>query len=551
MRILFFFILTILCSLPALPQQAARVECDRNVYTQWSRLSSKQLMSMANHWRRIVNRPDSALICYTIVANRYYGKEQSNDDVKRSIEALNSIGLLYLDDFYDFPKSYSYLLQAKELARKHHYDYFIPSIEMSMLIVEGYRSSFASNKLDLNLVRQYKKSFRKALKQKNWYALQNLFFDLALHCTFHGNDTIFNQEKRVIRNLSLPDTTAWLQYARLLCDGIDAYLQHDRQQSFSYFRQMLGCASRINPGARPTARIIARNYMYLWHLDTAKVDEAIKGVLTNEKEAKEHNLMVHLQDAYFNLQELNKIKGNQRLADKYYILYLETKDNINNSKRLANIGEAGLLFEMQKKHEEAKRLAYEREMQLRIIVGIVVFSVILLFMLGWLYRKYRQVSLQKRSLYDRTQEIIKAQAEKRQLASQVKSETSRPKYESSSLSTVDKQSLFHHIMLVMETAPEVFEPSFTLEKLSQLVDARANNVSQVINENCDGGFYSMLNEHRINEACRRMNDRERYGQFTIEAIAQGVGFKSRSNFSRTFKAVTGLTPSAYQKMSRK
>ncbi|WP_277659531.1 hypothetical protein, partial [Sodaliphilus pleomorphus] len=172
--------MTILCSLPALPRQAARVECDRNVYTQWSRLSSKQLMSMANHWRRIVNRPDSALICYTIVANRYYGKEQSNDDVKRSIEAINSIGLLYLDDFYDFPKSYSYLLQAKELALKHHYDYFIPSIEMSMLIVEGYRSSFASNKLDLNLVRQYKKSFRKALKQKNWYALQNLFFDLAL-----------------------------------------------------------------------------------------------------------------------------------------------------------------------------------------------------------------------------------------------------------------------------------------------------------------------------------------------------------------------------------
>jgi dihydrofolate synthase/folylpolyglutamate synthase len=37
---------------------------------------------------------------------------------------------------------------------------------------------------------------------------------------------------------------------------------------------------------------------------------------------------------------------------------------------------------------------------------------------------------------------------------------------------------------------------------------------------------------------------------TIEAIAQSVGFKSRTSFVALFKKLTGLTPSAYQKMAR-
>ena len=37
---------------------------------------------------------------------------------------------------------------------------------------------------------------------------------------------------------------------------------------------------------------------------------------------------------------------------------------------------------------------------------------------------------------------------------------------------------------------------------------------------------------------------------TNETIAEGVGFKSRSHFIRTFKMVTGLTPSQYQKIAK-
>lgn len=535
------------------------VECsivwgaENSAYQRWSRLSSEKLMQMGDHWRCTVDRPDSALICYTIVANRYYEQDLSEDDIKRSIEATNSIGLLYLDDFYDFPKSYSYLLQAKELAQKHHFDYFIPSIQMSMLLVDGYRSSLSSQSLDLNLVKNFKSAFGNAVKNKNWYAVQNTFFDLVLYATFHGNDTIFNKEKQEIRRLPIPDSTAWLQYARLLCDGIDAWVAKDRGLSTACFEKMLASAEKLPPGVKPTARIIARNYIHIWHVDSARVDNAIAAMFLNEQDAKGHNLMVHLMDSYSSLSLLYKIKGDDKLADKYYIRYLETKDELINSKRLANVGEAELLFEMQKKNEEARQLAYERKVQSWVIVGILVFTVVLLLMLYWLYRKYRQVREQKQSLYDRTQEMIKDSEQKRLLIAQLtpKPVQEKPKYENSSLTEDDKDNLMQQILVVMETSDDIYAENFLLDQLAQLVEARPNHVSQVINEKYDGGFYAMLNEYRIKEACRRMNDKAGFANLTIEAIAQSVGFKSRSNFSRTFKSITGLTPSAYQKMAPK
>jgi AraC-like DNA-binding protein len=46
------------------------------------------------------------------------------------------------------------------------------------------------------------------------------------------------------------------------------------------------------------------------------------------------------------------------------------------------------------------------------------------------------------------------------------------------------------------------------------------------------------------------NDTERYGNLTIEAIAANLGFNSRSNFTVTFKRITGISPSDFMKMAK-
>ena len=102
----------------------------------------------------------------------------------------------------------------------------------------------------------------------------------------------------------------------------------------------------------------------------------------------------------------------------------------------------------------------------------------------------------------------------------------------------------------MESSPEVFSESFSLSRLAELVDSNSKYVSQAINNCMQCNFSAFLNGYRIKEACRRLMDTSNYGNYTIEGIANRLGYKSRSNFTTIFKENVGLTPSAFQKLSR-
>lgn len=102
----------------------------------------------------------------------------------------------------------------------------------------------------------------------------------------------------------------------------------------------------------------------------------------------------------------------------------------------------------------------------------------------------------------------------------------------------------------MESSDEIFQNGFSLHRLAELVEGNPNYVSQVINEKYHCNFNTLLNEYRIREACKRMNDVQTYDHLTIDAIAASVGIKARSSFIMAFKKFTGMTPSAYQKIAK-
>ena len=124
------------------------------------------------------------------------------------------------------------------------------------------------------------------------------------------------------------------------------------------------------------------------------------------------------------------------------------------------------------------------------------------------------------------------------------------KYKGSSLDAETKESMLELLRNVMENSDEVFTSDFTIDRLAELSNLKSKIVSQVINELCGTNFNSFVNEYRIKEACKRMNDREATANLTIEAIGNGVGFKSRNSFISAFKKFTGLTPSEYQNIAK-
>ena len=86
--------------------------------------------------------------------------------------------------------------------------------------------------------------------------------------------------------------------------------------------------------------------------------------------------------------------------------------------------------------------------------------------------------------------------------------------------------------------------------LVQLTGSNTTYVSNVINVVFGKNFKAMLNEYRINEACKRLVDTEHYGHMTIEAIYRELGYVSPTVFINAFKKVNGMTPSQYQKLAR-
>ncbi|MBN2778926.1 MAG: helix-turn-helix transcriptional regulator [Bacteroidales bacterium] len=71
-------------------------------------------------------------------------------------------------------------------------------------------------------------------------------------------------------------------------------------------------------------------------------------------------------------------------------------------------------------------------------------------------------------------------------------------------------------------------------------------ISHSINKNTGSNFSNLINKYRIEESKNLLLNSE-FDNYTIEAIANHVGFHSKSSFNSWFKSLTGQTPSVYKK----
>jgi tetratricopeptide (TPR) repeat protein/AraC-like DNA-binding protein len=120
------------------------------------------------------------------------------------------------------------------------------------------------------------------------------------------------------------------------------------------------------------------------------------------------------------------------------------------------------------------------------------------------------------------------------------------KYSNSPISENQKQELLNGIIDLMENKKLFLDTDINLEKIANHLNSNKKYISQIINEKYDQNVSNFINEYRIKEARQLLSDSE-YKKLTIEGIATSVGFNSKSAFNISFKKITGITPSFYQK----
>jgi AraC-like DNA-binding protein len=122
----------------------------------------------------------------------------------------------------------------------------------------------------------------------------------------------------------------------------------------------------------------------------------------------------------------------------------------------------------------------------------------------------------------------------------------KPKYEKSALTDEKKTEILSKVTNLLVEKKYFVRNTLSLADLAKAVNEPPHYVSQVINEKLDKNFFDLLSSYRISEAKILLHN-EALDQLTIEEIAEQVGYNSKAAFNKTFKTITGVTPSEFRK----
>lgn len=106
------------------------------------------------------------------------------------------------------------------------------------------------------------------------------------------------------------------------------------------------------------------------------------------------------------------------------------------------------------------------------------------------------------------------------------------------------------LVRAMEEERLYLDPELRLSDLVEHLGATRNQLSHVINQRLGKNFYDFVNEYRVREVLRLMDEKSRDSQKII-ALAFDAGFNSKPAFNSVFKKHTGLTPSEYRQRKKK
>lgn len=83
--------------------------------------------------------------------------------------------------------------------------------------------------------------------------------------------------------------------------------------------------------------------------------------------------------------------------------------------------------------------------------------------------------------------------------------------------------------------------------VAKKIKTNTSYLSKVVNQKFEKNFNTYINDLRINYAIVQLKEDKRFRSFSIQSIAEELGYKSADSFTKYFKLHTGLNPSFYIK----
>ena len=118
------------------------------------------------------------------------------------------------------------------------------------------------------------------------------------------------------------------------------------------------------------------------------------------------------------------------------------------------------------------------------------------------------------------------------------------KYQAKKIETTEETQLIADLKKAMETHQFHKNSNVKLNDIATVLHISSHKLSQLLNDNLGKNFALFINEYRVEEAKRLLQENN---QYTLESIGFEAGFSSKSTFYATFKKLIGKTPAEFKK----
>lgn len=507
-------------------------------------LTDDSVMSRGNAYAR-TNHPDSALMCYMLVLQRS-GESTSREAIIRSLKARLSAGSLYYDDFYDYGKAYSLFYDTYEIASEHKmYDLMSNAANNIGNVLSVYNSVNYSPEREVEIIGWYKRSVELMIKYGQPHralpTVHNLI-SMALD-TVHLRKIVPTLKK--YRDMTFTDSLPG-HYQTM--QRLSAYLDI---ADGKYGEAASSLRSMLYDSQMPQNDIVKWKIGFGFDLAglfmlTHQADSALKYVGIVEDIAKDCHMYEILPGVTLMKADIYGEIGDDVSRNKYLLEYYRAKDSLTNISTISLFSEPHLKKKINDIDVQLVKAIDEK----RIRNVIIVFGLILLVVAGGfttvLVKKNKMLTNKNRNLLEKMETI---ERQDKLIIRNTINSLKRKRADNSDVENVPQGNpeLLSKIIDIMDHDPEIYSADFSIDVLARLCDEKTKVVSAELNASLSKNFNMLLNEYRVREMCRLLNDPTN-ATLTIEAVAQRVGYKSRSTYIAAFKKHTGLTPSEYMKV---
>jgi AraC-like DNA-binding protein len=123
------------------------------------------------------------------------------------------------------------------------------------------------------------------------------------------------------------------------------------------------------------------------------------------------------------------------------------------------------------------------------------------------------------------------------------------KERTATLHEIEIDELKNKLINLMNQQKLFLEPELSLSQLSEKLQIKDKQLSELINNHYQKNFSEFINEFRLEEA-KQLLTSPKNAKKTILEIIYASGFNSKSVFNLAFKNNTGLTPTQFRKSAK-